>query len=50
MAELLGIRRPLVGSGSATIPSMLREAGTLRRLFLRSIWICLIDKWGRLQT
>lgn len=50
MAELLGIRGPLVDSGSATIPSMLREAGTVRKLFLRSIWIWLIDKLGHLQT
>lgn len=50
MAELLGRGGPLVDSGLATIPSTLREAATVRKLFLRSMWIWLIDKLGHLQT
>ena len=31
---------------SSTIPSMGRDAGTVRKLFGRSIWIWLIDNWS----
>lgn len=31
---------------SSTIPSMGREAGTVRKLFGRSIWVWLIDNWS----